>query len=70
MKFGTLPAIPAGTTTSGDVILEQNAGQVFSMFTQNISVPFAFVAKTTLKVSQAPTGKIDMTISGTLAASL
>jgi hypothetical protein len=70
MKFGTLPGIPAGMTTAGDVRLETNAGQVFSMYTQNISAPFTFITSTTLKVSTAPTGKIDMTISGTLAASL
>lgn len=70
MKFGTLPAIPAGMTTSGDVILDPNASTVFAHFTQDITVPFAFIAKTTVKVSHAPAGKIDMTISGTLAASL
>jgi hypothetical protein len=70
MKFGTLPAIAAGMMTSGDVVLEQNAGTVFATYTHDISVPFAFIAKTTVKTSRAPTGKIDMTISGTLAASL
>jgi hypothetical protein len=70
MKFGTMPAIPAGMTTAGDIVLEPNAGQVFATYTQDISVPFAFIAKTTLKVSTAPTGRIDMTISGRLAASL
>jgi hypothetical protein len=70
MKFGTMPGIPAMMTTSGDVILDPNAATVFSHFTQDISVPFAFIAKTTIKVSHAPTGRIDMTISGTLAASL
>jgi hypothetical protein len=70
MKFGTMPAISAGMTTAGDVMLDQNAGSVFSRYTQDISVPFAFIAKTTVKVSQAPTGKIDLKISGTLAASL
>src|SRR5262245_34540738 len=70
MKFGTMPGIPARMTPSGDVILEQNAGQVFATYTQDISVPFAFIAKTTVKTSRPPTGKIDLTISGTLAASL
>lgn len=70
MKFGTLPAIPAGMTTSGDVVLDPNAGTVFAHYTQDISVPFAFIAKTTVKTSKPPTGRIDMTISGTLAASL
>ena len=70
MKFGTMPAIPAGMTTSGDVVLEGNSGTVFQTYTQDITVPFAFIAKTTVKTSKAPTGRIDMTISGTLAASL
>ena len=70
VKFGTLPAILAGTTVTGDVILEPNAGQVFSMFTQNIRAPFNFIAATTVRVTRSPTGKIDMTISGKLAASL
>lgn len=70
MKFGTMPGIPAGVTTSGDVIKDPNGDAVFSHFTQDISVPFAFIARTTVKTSKAPTGKIDVTISGTLAASL
>jgi hypothetical protein len=69
-RFGTLPAIAAMATPSGDVVLDPNAAQALNMFTQNIQTPFTFIAATTLKVSKAPTGKIDMTISGTLAASL
>jgi hypothetical protein len=68
-KFGTLPAIPAMTTTTGDVILEPNAAAVLESFTANLQTPFTFIAATTLKVSHSPTGKIDMTISGQLAAS-
>ena len=40
------------------------------MFTQNIRAPFNFIAATTLRVTRSPTGKIDMTINGKLAASL
>jgi hypothetical protein len=69
-KFGTLPAIPSMTTPSGDVILEPNAAQVFNAYTKNLQTPFNFIAAATLKVSKAPTGKIDVTVSGTLAASL
>jgi len=69
-KFGTLPSIPAGTTVVGDVILENDAGNVFNSFTQNIATPFNFIAATTLRVTRSPTGRIDMTISGKLAASL
>ena len=69
-KFGTLPAIAAGTTAVGDVILEPDAGTVFNSFAQNLSTPFSFIAATTLRVTHSPTGKIDLTISGKLAASL
>jgi hypothetical protein len=69
-KFGTLPAIPAMTRPAGDVVLEPNAAQVFNTFTHDIQSPFTFIAGTTLKVSKAPTGKIDLTVSGMLAASL
>jgi hypothetical protein len=69
-KFGTLPAILAGTTAVGDVILETNAGEVFNSFAQNLATPFNVIAATTLRVTHSPTGKIDLTISGKLAASL
>jgi len=69
-KFGTMPAIAAMATPAGDVVLEPNAAQVLNTYTKNIQSPFTLIAATTLKVSKAPTGKIDMTISGTLAASL
>ena len=68
-KFGTLPSIAAGTTPSGDVILEPNAAAVLESFTRNIQSPFTFIAATTLKVTRSPTGKIDMTINGQLTAS-
>lgn len=69
-KFGTLPGILAGTTVTGDVILEPNAAGVLNSFAQNIATPFNFIAATTLRVTRSPTGKIDLTISGKLAASL
>jgi hypothetical protein len=69
-KFGTLPAIPSMMTPSGDVVLEPNAAQVFNAYTKNLQAPFNFIAGATLKVSKAPTGKIDVTVGGTLAASL
>ena len=46
-KFGTMPAIPAGTTVAGDVILDTERRDVSSMFTQNIKAPFNFIAATT-----------------------
>jgi hypothetical protein len=69
MKFGTLPAISAMNTTAGDVILEPNAAQVLASFTSDIKAPFTFIAATTVKVTQSPTGRIDMTITGQLAVS-
>jgi len=68
-KFGTMPAISAGSTPTGDVVLEPNAKQVLASFTSNLQSPFNFIATTTLKVSHAPTGAIDMTITGQLSAS-
>jgi hypothetical protein len=68
-KFGTLPAIAAGDTPSGDVVLEPDANQVLAAFTSNIQAPFTFIAGTTLKVSHSPTGKIDVAITGQLTAS-
>jgi hypothetical protein len=70
MRFGTLPAIAAGTTPTGDVVLDSNAATVLKKYTSNIQNPFNFIAETKVKVSQSPTGKIDLTISGQLAASL
>jgi hypothetical protein len=69
-RFGTMPGIPAMTPTSGDVMLETDAGATFKMFTQDITVPFTFIATTTVTVSRAPTGRIDLTVTGKLAASL
>ena len=65
--FGTLPAIAAMSTTPGDVVLVANAAAVLAGFTSDIKAPFTFIAATTLKVTQPPTGKIDLTITGELA---
>jgi len=69
-KFGTMPAIAAGDTPAGDVVLEPNATQVLNKFTQDIRTPFSFIAGTTVTVTRSPTGKIDLTVTGELAASL
>jgi hypothetical protein len=68
-KFGTLPAIAAGDMPMGDVILEGDAKTTLANRTSDIRSPFNFIAATTVKVSHAPTGRIDMTITGQLAAS-
>jgi len=70
VKFGTLPAIPAGTMPAGDVVLERGAEGILGMFTQDITQPISFIASTTVTVTHTPTGRIDLTVSGKLAASL
>ena len=66
-RFGTMPAIAAGTTPSGNVLLEPGAGQVLQTFTSDIRTPFNFIAATTVKVTHSPAGRIDLRISGVLA---
>jgi len=70
VKFGTMPAIAAGTMPAGDVILERNAESVLGMFTQDITQPISFIAATTVRVTHSPSGRIDLTVTGKLAASL
>jgi hypothetical protein len=69
-RFGTMPGILVGTTPAGDVLLEPNAESVLSSFTQDISKPISFIATTTVRVTRSPSGRIDLTVSGKLAASL
>ena len=70
-KFGTLPAIPGGDDGRGRRHPRtRTRADVLNSFAQNIATPFNFIAATTLRVTRSPTGKIDLTISGKLAASL
>jgi hypothetical protein len=72
-KFGTVPAIAAGTTPAGTVTLEPDAAATFASFTRTLSNPFSLIATTTLHVpsgSAAPSGKIDLSVTGRLSASL
>jgi hypothetical protein len=71
-KFGSVPAIPAGTNASGDVVKEPGADALFTMFGQNFGTPFNFIASTTVVVptGTTPTGMVDITINGTIAAKL
>jgi hypothetical protein len=69
MRFGTLPAIAAMETRSGDVVLDRNASGVLKTFTSNIQAPFTFIAATTVKATHSPAGRIDLRISGELALS-
>jgi hypothetical protein len=70
VKFGTLPAIQAGTTPGGDVQLVDGAEGILQRFTEDITQPISFIASTMLRVTRTPTGRIDLLVSGKLAASL
>ena len=71
-KFGTVPAIPANSTASGDVVKEPGADALFIMYGQNFGTSFNFIASTTIVVpSGTPaTGTVDITINGQVAAKL
>jgi hypothetical protein len=75
--FGTIPAIPAGTDPSGNVMLVSNAAAVFGMFTSgathNISTPFNVIAAATVVIpagSPVPSGGITIAVTGTISAQL
>jgi hypothetical protein len=73
MLFGTVPSVPAGQTTNGQVQLAPNAGSVFKTFTRDLSKPFMFIAATTAKVasgSGVPHGRVVFSVTGRLSASL
>ncbi len=73
MLFGTVPSVPAGQTTNGQVQLASNAGAVFKTFTHDLSMPFTFIASTTVKVasgSGVPSGRVVFSINGRLSVSL
>jgi hypothetical protein len=71
-KFGSVPAIPAGTNASGDVVKAPNADALFIMYGQNFGTPFNFIASTTVVVPTGtnPSGMVDITINGQIAAKL
>ncbi|HVU51409.1 MAG TPA: hypothetical protein VHL80_12015 [Polyangia bacterium] len=71
-KFATVPMIPAGTNASGDVTKEPGADALFTMYGQNFGTPFNFIAATTVVVPTGtnPTGMVDITINGKIAAQL
>jgi hypothetical protein len=69
--FGTVPQIPAGTNPSAQVQLVANSGAVFQMFTSNLSMPFNFIAATTVKIvagTPVPSGHLTIAVTGTLSA--
>jgi hypothetical protein len=72
-KFGTVPSIAAGSTPAGTVTLEPDAAATFSSFTHTLSMPFNLIASTVVHVpsgSPVPSGKIDLSVTGKLSASL
>jgi hypothetical protein len=72
-KFGTVPAIPKGTSPSGDVILEPNADALFTARGHDFGTPFNFIATTTISVpsgSPTPNGAIMVTVTGKVSAKL
>ncbi len=71
MKFGTIPAVPAGATQSGDIVKTAAADSLFSTYATNFATPFNVIAQATVIVpsgSPIPTGKIVLTITGTISA--
>lgn len=71
-KFGTVPAVAAGMTASGDVVKEPGADDLFIMYGQNFGTPFNFIAATTVVIPSGTqvSGMVDVTISGKIAAKL
>lgn len=76
-KFGSIPAIPAstdttnGSTSSGKVVLEPDAGATFSSYAYQFGTPFNFLARATFLLrggDATPTGSVDITVSGKLSA--
>jgi len=71
MKFGTIPAIKAGTSPSGDVVKTAAADTLFSSYVSNFATPFNVLASATVIVpsgSPNPTGAISITLTGSIAA--
>jgi hypothetical protein len=71
MKFGTIPAIPAGKSPMGDIVRTAAADSLFSSYVSNFATPFSVIASATVIVpsgSPTPTGAISITITGTIAA--
>jgi hypothetical protein len=70
-KFGTVPAIAAGESRSGDVIKEPDADTLFTTFATDLSMPFNFIAATNVPIptgSPTPTGMVEIKITGLLSA--
>jgi hypothetical protein len=71
MKFGTIPAIPAGASQSGDIAKTSAADALFSTYATNFATPFNVIGSATVIVpsgSPNPTGMITITITGSISA--
>lgn len=71
--FGTVPAVPAGTTPTGSMTKASGADAAFQTFTKNISTTFNIIAATTVVIAPGtpvPQGAITVKVQGTIAAQL
>jgi hypothetical protein len=71
MKFGTIPAVKAGQSPSGDIVQTSNAGALFTAYCTDFAMPFNVLATTVVVVpsgSPTPTGAISITITGSVSA--
>ena len=69
--FGTVPAITAGSTPTGNVQLVSNAASVFQTFTGNLSTPFEIITAATVVIgagTPVPTGAITIEVTGAISA--
>jgi hypothetical protein len=71
-KFGSVPAMAAGASGSGNVVKEPDADMTFIRYGMAFGTPFNFIAATTVVVptGTTPTGMVDIIIKGTVSARL
>jgi hypothetical protein len=72
-KIGTVPAIVAGGSSSGDIAKEPDADQTFAAYAHALGTPFEVIASTTISLaagSPTPTGSVTISVTGTVSAKL
>jgi hypothetical protein len=72
-KFGTVPLTPAMANGDGLVDLSPDSEQIFATYAHELATPFNFIATTTIVIpsgSPIPSGRVDITVTGQLTASL
>jgi hypothetical protein len=70
-KFVTVPATPANTTQSGNVVPDSGGQAAFSQYARSFATPFNFIAHAVMVVapgSPVPAGGVNVTITGTVKA--